>query len=337
MQTLISTKELKLSGFICLLLITVILSVLVVAQSGLRFFTFEAESGQLSGQASTQSDSTASGELYLGFTTTSVINNTFSEMFTGNTGHDRFVMGVYHRNVDVGFWSGHSSNTWTADHDLNCGDVSTQRTLHSTVSDPNEDELVFVCRDHLMSSMGDVDGYSIVWFSPDGNKDKVPDSYTSANISKVSWDVSVTNLGARQWWEVMLVPEGTPHLATVDWVASTAEIDPYDSKAIVMGSGPFGNDGNIFSGGNSQDPLTFCHIHDCYDVEGSLSKMIRRPFSMIDNRNGTVTFNGFNSTWTYPGKFPDKFSVYFKDHNYTPDKDGVPIGHTWHWDSIVVN
>ena len=30
------------------------------------------------------------------------------------------------------------------------------------------------------------------------------------------------------------------------------------------------------------------------------------------------------------------FEVYFKDHNYTPDKDDVPVGYTWHWDNIRI-
>jgi hypothetical protein len=42
-------------------------------------------------------------------------------------------------------------------------------------------------------------------------------------------------------------------------------------------------------------------------------------------------------TQSFAGSFPDEpWRVVFKDHNYTPDKDAIPIGHTWHWDNIVI-
>jgi hypothetical protein len=73
------------------------------------------------------------------------------------------------------------------------------------------------------------------------------------------------------------------------------------------------------------------------DPEGAASKAIRRPFSMTDNRNGTITVNyGGLRTFTVPGTFPAEFAVVFKDHNYTPDKDGIPVGYTWHWDNIII-
>ena len=74
------------------------------------------------------------------------------------------------------------------------------------------------------------------------------------------------------------------------------------------------------------------------DPEGAASKAIRRPFSVTDNRNGTLTVNyGGFATYTVPGSFPaGEFRVVFKDHNYTPDKELIPVGHTWHWDNIVI-
>jgi hypothetical protein len=148
----------------------------------------------------------------------------------------------------------------------------------------------------------------------------------------------VTDLGNRQWWEVSIVPLGSPYLATVDWVAKTAQIASYDNQSVVVGKGPYGNDGNIVTQGVSRDPLGWGHVcgSDGVDPTGCASKTIRRTFTITDNLNGTITFDYLGQRYTYPGKFPDQFRVYFKDHNYTPDKDGVPVGHTWHWDNIVV-
>jgi hypothetical protein len=59
--------------------------------------------------------------------------------------------------------------------------------------------------------------------------------------------------------------------------------------------------------------------------------------SLVDNGNGTVTFTVAGSSCTTAGAFPDgPAHVVFYDNNYNPDKDGPVIGHTWHWDSIVV-
>ena len=86
-------------------------------------------------------------------------------------------------------------------------------------------------------------------------------------------------------------------------------------------------------------PQVAQHYRLCgFDPEACTSKAIRRPFSITDNRNGTITvsYAGF-ATYTVPGSFPaGGFNVVFKDHNYTPDKDGAPVGYTWHWDNIIV-
>ena len=253
----------------------------------------------------------------------------FVESFDGNGGLDRFATGVDHRD-DVMV----ATTSWTGDHDLACGSPDSQRTIHRS----RPDEAFYVCRDHIMTSIGDTSGYSIAWFSPDADRDGRADVFSSADTDTISWEVNVTDLGNRQWWEVVLVAEGTPFLTTVDWVAETAEIESYHPDTIAVGKGPFGNDGNIFSGGQSQDPLGWGHVCGSggADPEGCASKAIRRPFSMRDNNNGTITFEFLGQKYTYPGEFPDEFEVYFKDHNYTPDKDGVPVGHTWHWDNVVV-
>ena len=68
----------------------------------------------------------------------------------------------------------------------------------------------------------------------------------------------------------------------------------------------------------------------------------RFPVSLVDNGNGTVTFNVADQSATVSGSFPAcPCRVVVYDNNYTPDKsaaDGWPFsgGHTWHWDNLVV-
>jgi hypothetical protein len=250
-------------------------------------------------------------------------DGTFVADFTGNTGLEQFETGVFHRADE------RKIESWTADHDASCGDPSTQRVVHAAA--PHES--FFLCRDHLMTSVGDVAGYSIGWFTP-------RQTFQRGVHTQVSWDVNVTDLGGRQWWEVSISPVTSPYLATVDWVAAVANIDAYDDQTIAVGKGPLGNDGSIFTQGTGRDPLDWRHVCDntqfAVDAEGCGSKAIRRTFTVTDNLDGTITVDFLGERYTYPGSFPKQFKVYFKDHNYTPDKDGVPVGHTWHWDNIVV-
>jgi hypothetical protein len=249
------------------------------------------------------------------------------ETFTGNTGLDRFDMGIYHRDEFV-----MATTTWTGDHDLNCGTPDTQRTIRRS----NPSESFYTCRDHMMTSIGDTSGYSTGWFAP---------KQTFASATQVSWDVNVTDLKARQWWEVSIVPAtfnsgvpSCPQCSVVSWLSpDPAGLPGYPKGSIVVGKGPFGNDINVSTDGVNRNVAQYMSVCN-FDPEGCKSKAIRRTFSITDNRNGTITVNyGGFKTYTVPGSFPaGGFNVVFKDHNYTPDKDGVPVGHTWHWDNIIV-
>jgi hypothetical protein len=256
----------------------------------------------------------------------------FFEDFTGNTGFDRFVTGVYHRDSTLV-----AQTEWPGDHahgapGEDCGEPTTSRT----VSRAQPAESFYVCRNHLMTSVGDTAGYSIAWFEP---------NRTFTTESTVSWYVNVTDLGARQWWEVAIVPAGwssgepgCPRCAAIDWLADPggpAGVPAYPADMLVVGSGPFGNDGLIRTGGVNRDPLGWSSIV-WEDPEGAASKAIRRPFSITDNRDGTITVVFLGETYTYPGAFPDEYVVKFKDHSYTPDKDAIPQGYTWHWDNISI-
>jgi hypothetical protein len=247
----------------------------------------------------------------------------FVATFDGGTGMEHFRTGVFHRNPAIGFPGGHGGN-WTGDHDLACGSPETQRQLESSPNDFNLDEVIYLCKDHMMTSMGDVDGYSVLWFAP---------NQTFNGQSTVSWDVNVTDLEPRQWWEVAIIPAGSPEATAIDWIAGTANLEEYSPGSVVVGNGPFGGDFHVHSAGVDRKLPGICSI----DPEGCASKALRRPWSVADNGNGTITIRFGDYSSTVPGSFPTGgFEVVFKDHNYTPDKDQPPVGHTWHWDNIVV-
>lgn len=256
----------------------------------------------------------------------------FFEGFNGNTGLSRFNTGIYHRGDSVGGSPWPGARTWSGDHDMNCGSPDTQRTIHRD----NKMESFYVCRDHLMTSIGDTDGYSTGYFSP-------KQSFSSART--VSWDVNMTDLGSRQWWEVLIVPtsfssgvSSCPQCAVIDFLSpSPSGLPSYPNGSIMVGNGPAGKDIKVIVNGVDQNVRQY-YSYCSFDSEGCASKAIRRPFKITDNGNGTITVNYAGvETYTVRGSFPSGgFNVVFKDHNYTPDKDGIPVGHTWHWDNIEV-
>jgi hypothetical protein len=229
---------------------------------------------------------------------------------------------VHHRNLIV-YPKGHESHgTWSGDHDMNCGPPDTQRVVHAVP----QHEAFWHCKEHFMTSMGDIDGYSIVGFAP---------KRSFANASRVCWDVNLTDLLRRKWVSVHLIP-------TSAWTGKFAYLEPtlgdVDTTTVQFPNGSLNwsnfNDESTFFVGRSQ-------VFDGLQFNSGDDKMTRFEHCLTDHRNGTVTFrqerpNGRYAQATFRASFPQQFRLAFLDHNYTPTKDGTPVGFTWHWDTIVV-
>lgn len=265
----------------------------------------------------------------------------FMETFDGNTGLDRFDLWVFHRNLDVWGFNLHGGK-WTGDHDQDCGSPATQRPLSAFVGQTQAQrqvQSVYVCRDHMMTSMGDVDGYSIVTFSPK----QVFDS-----VRSVSFDVNLTDLGTRQWWKVGVLSESmynsqqqwngvkpVPGFLVADVFAAdiTSEMQgPEHLVATWSGGASAGYPGGMKIGDTKVGAVN----------PSPLDKVTRHPVSLVDNGDGTVTFTVAGVSHTAAGSFPPcPCRVVFYDQNYTPDKSesgpGTQYGYSWHWDNIVVD
>lgn len=264
-------------------------------------------------------------------TTVPPVGVQFMETFTGNVGLDRFNHGVWHRDPYIV-----AQTRWTGDHDLNCGSPDTQRVIRRS----NPDESFYMCKDHMMTSVGDTSGYSIAWFSPKQTFDRV---------RSVSFDVNLTNLGTRQWWKVGVVSEARyqsfgsscctrpPGFLASDVDAADLPTNlATDDLFVATWSGGLsgGYPGGLKVGNTNTNTFVNPTPND---------KATRHPVSLVDNGDGTVTFTVAGVSVTRPGAFPaGPVRVVFYDHNYTPDKSiqetGVlPQGHTWHWDNIIIN
>ena len=195
----------------------------------------------------------------------------------------------------------------------------------------------YVCRDHMMTTMGDVSGYSVVWFSPDR---------TFADVAEVCWDVSVSSevLEDRQWWEVMVVPAGAPDVTAISWLAGTANVPTYgQANAVVLGFGPDDPQYPKISVGDGE-PAAGPWPHVPAWGAAFASVAIRVPHCLRDLGNGQLEYSttlAGGSPWSFrtSGAFPaGPLKVVFKDHNYTPNKAcGLCASYTWHWDNIRIS
>ena len=281
----------------------------------------------------------------------------FFEGFDTAGSMDRFDFNVFHRNIELQGFSGFSGGSWRADHaDLGngkCGGPKSTRTSRFNANDSQATRIensaywcdvppADVSTSHMMTSMGDVDNYSIVSFSPN----QVFDSVNSMCV-----EVNLTDLGSRQWLKFGVVSEarynstvpgrfnnapGAPGFLVSDVKASDLPTNLDDGEVFVASWGgglSGGADPNGLKIGNQRTNAAF-------DVQKDVAT--RYPVCLTDNGNGTVTFDAGPASATVDGSFPDgPVRVVFYDHSYTPDKapaEGHPFGgkYTFHWDNVSV-
>ena len=198
-----------------------------------------------------------------------------------------------------------------------------------------------------MSSMGQVDGYSTLSMSP---------KQSFATVRRVCWDQNVTDSGARQWTEVVIVPASrvadgslnhvNPDFADVDETSKRHDAQTWG--IMVNGSNRYDYAGlRVFGNGSRQVVDFFGYGRDQAAYE---SRATRRQHCITDNGNNTVTvridqgIDGFYQR-IFTGHFPANARVILEQHSYTPAKDGEDCRSvgvltgcrtSWHWDNITV-
>ncbi|MEP2372407.1 MAG: hypothetical protein ABJK40_11125, partial [Ilumatobacter sp.] len=244
------------------------------------------------------------------------------ETFDTAAALDRIDVQVHHRSdhdPDVNYPAQPNqrlgTNTWTGDHGLDCGPPTQGRTLSAQDRASN----TYMCREHFMTSMGDVDGYSTIAFSP---KQVFP------SVHEVCWDQNVTNMGGRQWTEVVITPnnairvqDGKQYIAHTGpgttGVDNTGSLHAPQTFGIKL-AGPFDGLSIWQNGGRADNDPYYAYA----DTEGMESVAIRRQHCITDLGNGTIEVRIDQGTSTYvrqvPGTFPRNARVIFEDHNYTP-------------------
>ena len=282
-------------------------------------------------------------------TTTQPPAGAFVETFAdGEAWRNRWDLDVHHRADADTPPNPVSSRTWNADHAHNCEGPDLFRTLDAQ---GDRSQHFYRCAPfgeanaaHVMTSMGDVDGYSTLSMAP---------LRVFPTIRRVCWDQNVTDAGGRAWTEVLIVPaskiaDGDLTHVNPSFVSVDNKTKQHTSQTWgIMVHGQYWGL-NVFANGSGASDSSY---QAGRDQAGRESRAIRRQHCLTDNGNGTVTVridqgaSGFYQR-NFAGHFPPNARVILEQHAYTPDKDGEacrPRGiltgcrYTWHWDNITVD
>lgn len=244
-------------------------------------------------------------------------------------------------------WHFDQFTTYPADHASDCMGpdpamsplpqhaVTTSHLSNSTFPD----ESFFICKNHMMSSMGDVEAYSVTAFWP---RQEFDFSYDGI----LEFDVNINDNHPRSWFEVMIVPRNELKVGAAPWYLPIDETYPKDrlvfkfdftmKRYVQVGTGA------IDPAGITAEASDWIGWSDKYPNDpANEDRRIRRTMR--------IYIRGNEITWSIEkadGSFDDlvvplpeglpftQGLVVFKTHAYTPKKEGNFSNYTFHWDNI---
>ncbi|MCP4424509.1 MAG: hypothetical protein GY803_08465 [Chloroflexi bacterium] len=235
---------------------------------------------------------------------------------------------------------------YLADHADNCAgpnpDVSPLpqhwvTTTHEN-NGRNPDESFFICKNHMMSSMGDVSAYTVTAFWPRQEFD-----FSEGGI--LEFDVNINDGHTRTWFEVLIAPRSELKVGSAHVWLPIDETYPKDrilfefmssQRTIQVGSGGVDPDGIIVEKADWQNWRTE-YPNDPANDDRRIRRTMQIHFAndqlvwSIEKEDGS--FDDY--TVAVPGGLPfTRGLVVFKTHAYTPEKDGNFNNYTFHWDNI---
>lgn len=240
-----------------------------------------------------------------------------------------------------------------ADHDETCAgpDPSVlpirqhQVYTSQTSNGSKPDESFFICKHHMMSSMGEVGPYSVSAFWP-------RQEFDFSDGGTLLFDVNVNEgHSQRHWWEIMIVPKDQLKVGAGPVDSAIDETYPVDRivldfrnlvRSIKVGTGSLAPNGWLV---NQREfgRYDWAYWGDLHPDDPALNdRRIRRKMRIIFRDNRILwrirTHDGSWDTFSVniPGGLPfERGLVVFKTHAYTPYKQNNYDTYTFHWDNIL--
>lgn len=241
-------------------------------------------------------------------------------------------------------------NASSAQHGPNCDAPGEGGTVRHSVT--NYNDLVFQCRDHVMTYMaGDA---SLIYMTPNQLLD------LSGGTGTVKWDVSTTSLSTRDWIGVWIQNWDTQEQRILDETIPAHQSNPRNAIQIEQGGGGPGFESGsglwhieVYDQNRNLSALVNdgCCGHKVFDVT-QMSAQARTTFQ-VDLTPGHIklwlpAFNYVLAEGDIPALNWSKGVVTFGHFSYSPDKGANPFtgaccsvgdgeSNTWHWDNMSVS
>lgn len=239
-----------------------------------------------------------------------------------------------------------------ADHATNCTgpdpavsplpqhEVFTSQSSNSLSPDAS----FFICKNHMMSSMGEVAAYSNSLFWP-------RQAFDFRDGGTLEFDVNI-NEGhtIRSWWEVLIAPREQMRFSSAPLQSAVDETYPRDRIVLDFRGNVrqirVGKDAIAPAGWIVEDrhfgPYDFREWRDLHPGDPALEDRRIRRKMRIRFETDRIIWGIETATGTFdefavdvPGGLPfDRGIVQFKTHAYTPYKLGNQSTYTFHWDNI---
>ena len=340
-------------------MIAVLSGAILLAQAVLPYIRFEAEQGQLSGQASLSSgtDDTASGGSFVLFTSTlpppPPTGAQFSESFETLAGFtNRFELGFSVNDNDgaptgagmcrsghnppwqcvanldpanLPDWAEHFEQ-WQGDHDMSCGTPATQRTVDIN----NKTTLFWYCapgndpaKGHVMTSLH-TSGYGIAWMSP---KDYLRD------VRQVCWDMNLTDLAGGEWAQMIIIPRSDVERTNGDLGFTGPGFQEGSGPTTGIHPGPNAVGVKIFRGGAEAWRGSGFITSSTGSLPAFRDRAARFKHCLSENPGGGLTLiqarpDGSTATRTASGSLPDgEVRIVFQSDVYDSGKHNEDSTH----------
>jgi hypothetical protein len=196
-------------------------------------------------------------------------------------------------------------------------------------------QAVFLCRDHMMTSLYATD-YGAIYLTPNQQVD------FSQGEAIIRWDVSTLRTSQRDWWDIWVTPYEDHLQLPINDVLPDGNGEPRRSLQISMdsfsGTTPF--KGRIF---HNHQPTGLPSI-DWVGYETFLTPDAKRrdTFELRISRThikfGMPAYNFWWIDTPVSDLGWERGIVQLGHHSYNPEKDcDQPCApNTWHWDNVVI-
>lgn len=199
---------------------------------------------------------------------------------------------------------------------------------------------VYICKDHLMTSINGDSGYAVIYLTPN-------QIFDFSQGGSVTFDISTERMSIRDWWDVLVTPyEDNLALPLLSDLSQGVDLNgpPRNVVSISTDNGEGSPALKVIRAGVEQD-YGNSYISPGSGVAAGTNQAATRQTMKLTLANGRIKFERLASATAPALVFIDVAGtvpftsgiVQFGHHSYTPTKNEAGVPGTWHWDNITLS